>query len=200
MLEKFINNDIVNIYRYGSIVYGTNSYNSDEDFIFITKNNEDNGKEIRNGINNIHFYSIEHFQEKIDRHEPSVLECLFLDKKFILKNDYKFNFKLHLELLRNCFSQKASNSWVKAKKKIELENEYYIGIKSIFHSIRIIDFGIQIAKYNKIIDFSSMNYLWKELPKEKTEYIILKEKYQELYNKKSSEFRILAPKKKEIKR
>jgi hypothetical protein len=34
---------------------------------------------------------------------------------------------------------KASNSFVKAKKKIEVERDYYVGWKSLFHSLRILD-------------------------------------------------------------
>ena len=37
------------------------------------------------------------------------------------------------------------------------------GVKSIFHSLRILDFGRQIIAHGKIVDFKRANRYWKEL-------------------------------------
>jgi hypothetical protein len=86
---------------------------------------------------------------------------------------------------------------IQGKKKLTVEKDYspYIAKKSLFHSLRILIEGIQIAKYQKIIDYSQANYLWEEIVNNKVnDWSYYKEKYQPLYNKLNSEFRIYAPK------
>jgi hypothetical protein len=46
----------------------------------------------------------------------------------------------------------SSNSWVKANKKIQFD-EYYTGIKSLYHSLRIPMFATQIVNSGRITDF-----------------------------------------------
>ena len=53
-------------------------------------------------------------------------------------------------------------SWVKAKRKIE-HDDIIGGEKSLFHSLRILNFGLQILEKNIIYDFSNANYIWKEI-------------------------------------
>lgn len=78
-----------------------------------------------------------------------------------------------------------------------MENEdTYIGFKSLFHSLRIINFGIQLCKNNEI-DFESQKELWNEIYEEyiyKKDWEYLKNKYKPIYNSLMSEFRLLAPK------
>lgn len=167
-------------------MYGTHKDNSDYDYIVINKTI--NNQEIKHPIVNIHLYTMEHFKEMIKEHKIQFMEIYS-------NNDFDFQLNIDLSELRKEISSKSNNSWVKCKKKLNVEeNEYNIGIKSLFHSIRIIDFGIQIAQYGKIKDFSSMNYLWDEISKRYWTWDDLKETYQSLYNGKMSEFRKLAPK------
>ena len=92
-------------------------------------------------------------------------------------------------------SQKANHSFVKAKKKIEVEKDYYVGWKSLFHSLRILVFGIQIAKEGCISDYSAANDYWHEI-REANQYdwSYFKSKYQPEHNRLATEFRKLAPK------
>ncbi|KAL9646506.1 hypothetical protein ABK040_006565 [Willaertia magna] len=64
---------------------------------------------------------------------------------------------------RKPISAKSNNSFVKAKKKIIVEKELKIGLKSLFHSLRILHFGIQIAKHGKIINFEEATELYKDI-------------------------------------
>lgn len=191
------NEDILNIYMYGSRVYETNSDNSDYDYIVVKKGNNDLITQINNENSNITIYDEKSFQNSINEHEISVLECLFLPEKYILRQEKIFNFELNLLKLRESISKKSSNSWVKCKKKLTIPEDYneYIGKKSLFHSLRILSFGIQIAKYGKIIDYKEANNYWYEIINNQSkDWEHYKEKYQQTFNKLKSEFKMVAPK------
>jgi hypothetical protein len=102
---------------------------------------------------------------------------------------------LVLQKLRHSLSAKSSNSFVKAKKKLTIKKDFdlNLGRKSLWHSFRIIDFGIQIIKYNKIIDYKSMNDLFNDIMQYYS-WIDLFEEYKIKYNNLLTEFRKLAPK------
>lgn len=153
--SKIPNENVKCIYVFGSQVYGNTSYDSDWDFIIVADNILQ-GQEIRSGNFNMHLVTEEGFQNLLDEHRPQAIECYFAPQQFKLLEKVKFKFKLSIRELRHSFSQVASNSWVKAKKKLE-QGDYYIGIKSLYHSLRIPMFGIQLVKYGEIHDFSCAN-------------------------------------------
>lgn len=105
----------------------------------------------------------------------------------------KFEFVLDLEQLRRSISGVVSNSWVKAKKKMA-QGDDYIGRKSMWHSLRILMFGIQVAKYGKIVDFSEANEYYDDIVKGNAPYSELVKVYKPIMNAKQSEFRVLCPK------
>lgn len=176
------------IFSYGSRVYGTQSEKSDWDFIAIASNGN-TGEEYRHDNVNVHIYNTKDWENQLNDHKIHTLEVQFLpDKK-------PFSFKLNLQTLRHSLGEKASHSFVKAKKKIEVEKDYYVGWKSLFHSLRILNFGIQIATKGKIVDYGSANHYWFEiLNSQMYDWNWFKEKYQPIYNNLSTEFRKVAPK------
>lgn len=193
------NNKVLAIYRFGSFTYKTNNQNSDEDFIVIAEEYFDSQNI------NIHVYSRESFQIKLDNHDIQALECYFLpynENIIKLKAGLNLHFKLDLHKLRTSISTIASNSWQKGKKKLIISGDYdlNIALKSIFHSLRILDFGIQIASEGKISNYSSMNYVLTDLWKLSESYQYnelwnaIDTKYRKLYNSKSTQFKALAPK------
>lgn len=191
--------DVLNIYSYGSRVYGTNNAKSDHDFIVLTKNGTQDRDSMDSSTHNINvsIYSQNSFEDLLKRHKIFILECIFLPPQLIIKNTLDIPFRLDKQILRNSISEKASHSWVKSKKKFEVEADrnVYIAKKSLFHSLRIIDFGIQIAKHNKIMDYSSCNTLWEDIYTDPSEeWDSYKNKYHELFNSSLTEFRKLAPK------
>jgi predicted nucleotidyltransferase len=192
--------EVLNIYSYGSRVYGTHSESSDYDFIIVMdKDVKEFSLTSNDGNINVHLYSIDDFLTQCFQHKIAALECIFLPKELLLKNRLKISFSLDKEKLRSSISEKASHSWVKAKKKLEVEQDknVYIAKKSLFHSFRIIDFGMQIAQHSKIVDYASCNSLWEEIKNDDSEeWDSYKDKYHELHNNKMSEFRNLAPKSK----
>jgi hypothetical protein len=84
---------------------------------------------------------------------------------------------------------------VKSKKKFIVEKDYspYIGKKSAWHSIRILDFGYQIAKYGKINDYQSVNNLLKSIMKLNS-WEEIDENFKTVYNETASRFKEVAPK------
>lgn len=156
--------NVVCVYPYGSRVYGNFHKNSDYDFIVIVKNKT--AEQFSDNLININYYTVTEHQQRLDDHEISALECQFLDwHKIEFVEKHVFKFTLDLQKLRHSLSAKSSNSWVKCKKKLTVEKDLdlNVGRKSLFHSFRIIDFGIQIAKTGKIYDYSSCNDLYKEI-------------------------------------
>lgn len=188
------NNDGYYLIPYGSRVYKTHEELSDFDFIAIIKSTTRtvNGIEKTYNKTNIHIYDKENFQTKLNEHKIFALESYFHHDQLIKD---EFEFKLDLNLLRKEISSVSSNSFVKAKKKIEVESDYYIGWKSLFHSLRIIMFGIQIAETGKIYDFSQANNYWLDIVREKCYgWKPLQEKYKPIKNELLTKFRKIAPK------
>lgn len=178
---------------YGSRVYGTHKEDSDYDYMAIVPANRKNtGEEyVRNKIN-IHIYNRYDFQQQLTQHKIHTLEAYCMPGGLI---SGQFNFKLDITKLRHELSAKASHSFVKAKKKIEKEKDFYVGWKSLFHSLRILNFGLQMATQGKIRDYGAANQFWFDI-RDAQEYNwdYFKQKYQPIYNELATEFRKAAPK------
>ena len=147
-----VSGTIKKVYKYGSRVYGTSSEDSDFDFIFIVESDEDVYYRVDKKNTNITVYSESVFIDKIQSHEISVLECIFQDEG----DPYLKYFKLDKPRLRKSISAIASNSYGKFKKKMK-QGDYETGKKSLFHSLRILGFGIQIAISERIVSYSAYN-------------------------------------------
>lgn len=186
---------VIAVYQYGSSIYGYKSP-GDIDYIVVVENTETSKPE-QFSLPGVDFtiYPKEYFIKQIYRHEISVLECLFLPKERILIEKETFEFNLSLSNLRKAISEKTSNSWVKAKKKLTLEQSYNLptGKKSLFHSLRILYFAIQIARTGKIEDYSCANYLWQKI-EAIDNWVELDKTFRPLYNKLRTEFKLLTPK------
>lgn len=200
-LDKILIKHIRAVYPYGSVNYGTYGPQSDNDFIVVyddaigmqydAQQYDSFDKKI-----SVHTYAASSWQEHLNNQKIFAIECHSLDP------NTGFKYELNLPLLRKEISSKASNSWVKCKKKLIVENERYIAIKSLFHSFRIPMFGIQIAQHGKVVDFREAKNLWEdELRYELFNVIsgeehwnMLKNEYQPRHNALMSEFRQYAEK------
>lgn len=185
---------LLNVYPYGSRVYGTNTENSDHDFILVADSTGDTESITSDGVDAT-IYSVKAFEEALMKHEISTLECLWLPT--VDSSHFLSKFKLDLSVLRRAIATKASNSYVKAKKKFTVAKDLdpYIAKKSLFHALRILKFGIQIAKHGKIVDYSEANGYWYKIMNNTSErWEDFKTEWQPVYNQLSSEFRLVAPK------
>ena len=152
---------IWNAYLYGSRVYGTNRSNSDYDIILIASS-LDKDKEIKGEKYNIHITTPDAFADDLFNYKMVPIECFFApsfariqEKKFFYLNIDELKLKKNILIHSN-------NSWIKAKFKLN-ENDILRGTKSVFHSLRILKFGLQILKKGEIYDFSAANHFWDEI-------------------------------------
>lgn len=186
---------MVGVYLYGSRVYGTATETSDWDFVVILDKDGDFYDHYQDKKTDIHFMSPENYKKQLEKCDIMALEC-FYQKDPILK--YEVEFTPSLPQLRKSISAICSNSWVKAKKKVNLEGEdNYIGYKSLFHSFRILMYGIYIARSNTIESYDSMNFIWETIMtrvKDKFTIEEIMEELKPLHNQMATEFRSLAPK------
>ncbi|KAG2392432.1 hypothetical protein C9374_012684 [Naegleria lovaniensis] len=69
------------------------------------------------------------------------------------------------QLVRKSISYEADHSFVKAKNKMTKELNIEKGMKALFHSFRTVVFGVQIAKFGCITDFTEANHYQTEIHK-----------------------------------
>lgn len=188
--------ECVNKYPFGSRVYGSHKKDSDFDYIAVIDDYHQN-LDI-----NTQIYTTNDFQVALDNHDIPALECYFLPENMVIKNNHKFSFTLDKFKLRRSVSTIASNSFVKGKKKLTVAGDYdkKLAIKSVFHSLRILDFGIQIASNGKIIDYSSSNWILDDLIsmtnnlESNSAWKAIEDKYKKIYNDRATKFKSLCPK------
>lgn len=191
-----IDNNIIAAYYYGSTVYGTTNENSDIDMIVVVNDKKDiQTTQKLEHFGDVNIFSKQEFTDLINTHEITALECLFLDSQFIIKQEENWTFNLSLPQLRSALSGKASNSWVKAKKKfiVEEDRNEYIGKKSAWHAIRILDFGQQIGDKGRIYDYQRTNAMLKNILECKS-WEDLDKNFRKIYNEASTQFKLVAPK------
>lgn len=187
-ITNTIKEPLIKIYSYGSRVYQTDNENSDFDFMAIAQTKDTKlDYTFECGNVSIHVVSEHLFIKRIKEHHISYLECIFQDDD----DEYLKYFELDLEKLRRSISAISSNSFVKCKKKLN-DGEVYIGKKSMFHSMRILMFGIQIAKYKYIDDYSCANHYLNGIKRMK-DWDTIQKHFQPEYNRLKTEFRKLAP-------
>lgn len=174
--------DILNVYRYGSRVYGTDDEFSDDDYIvvhksFTIKNSyndklsfRQNALSSEDGQIQVIRYSRSGFLDAIDNYEIGALECLFLPEDKVIQEKLKFgvrNFEkssvdYELNRMVKKVITKASNSWFLGNRDIENER-FERAEKAYFHALRILMFGLQIKEHRKIVDYSEANYIWDKM-------------------------------------
>jgi len=187
---------LINLYPYGSRVYGCAGLQSDYDMIAVYDANV--GKtEFTGPTIHVTTYGKKAFDAILCCHDISAIECVSLPEDAVLVNKNSPVFRLSVPHLRSSVSETASHSFVKAKKKLTVANSLdpYRGKKSLFHAFRIIKFGCQVAKYGKVVDFSEANGYWKDIVLNNiNDWEYYYGKYKPEFNSLMTEFRKLAPK------
>lgn len=192
------------IFQFGSTVYRNKKPDDIDVIVVYSGSQHTEAKQVNSGEYTLNAYHISTFTEMLNNHKIDALECLFLPKtanKFvspILQNIFD-NFKLDKDVLRRSISSTSSNSYAKAKKKLIVQDDYDLecSIKSLWHSFRIMDFGIQLAETSCINDFKSKNPLFVEII---NKYIETKFNWEEIHkffkpqmNELHSKFKLLCP-------
>lgn len=193
---------------YGSRVYGTHTEDSDYDTVTLVSNDS----HLKSESDDNKVWTMDAFKEQLSQHYIIALEVwsyAMNDPERIFPNDI-IGFHIDKSLLRREISGISNNAWVKAKKKINVEapkyevgspeydHEINLGMKSIFHSFRIIDFGIQLAEHGKIVDFSKSNSIFcaiKDMNADQLNAVLATGgSYHKQRNELLTKFRQLAPK------
>jgi len=208
---------ILNVYCYGSRVYGTDDEHSDDDFVVVHKgfsienSYNDNKAFNQNAISSedgqiqVIRYSRSGFQAAIDNYEIGAIECLFLPENKIIQKDEKVVFSMRnfdkpsvnyeIKQMVKKIITKASNSWFLGNKVIENgahdSSRLEKADKAFFHALRILKFGLQLKNHKKIVDFTEANQIWFDrlAVGEPLTYGEVKEKYLPLRDELMAELR-----------
>jgi predicted nucleotidyltransferase len=154
-----------NVFMYGSRVYGTAKETSDWDIIMIASHmlaHEEKKETVNGALLNIHIFTPDYFKEELKNHIPRALECLFAPEWIILKNKVPLTQEINVKRLVMTTLHESGSRWKRAKMCI-LDNNFYTGQKSLFHSIRVLIFALQVAEHGKIVDYSEANYLYPQI-------------------------------------
>lgn len=162
--------DIFNVYPYGSRVYGTDTEDSDYDFVIVYKRSllpsgsfKDNAISSEDRTIQATCYSRGGFIDAINNFQISALECIYLPDELIIQKKFPFKIQKFDEraLIKNIIKT-ASFIWYFAKLSYK-DEDIERSKKNIFHALRILDFGIQIKQHGKILDYSKSNPLLKKI-------------------------------------
>lgn len=198
-----VEEEVVNIYPYGSRVYGTDDEFSDDDFIIVFKSSmikskhgnyntfKNNAISSNDGDIQGVCYSRGGFIDAINNYDVAAWECLSLPEEKVIKSKWPFKVQKYEEkqMVKSIIT-KASSSWHIAGKASSYGN-YDQAEKGVFHALRILDFGLQIKENQKIVNFSSSNHIWDKLllnedeftKKEIKEYMPLRDELMEKIRK-----------------
>ena len=159
-ISGILKHKIWNIYLYGSRIYGTYEDGSDYDVLMVASS-LDRHREIKGDKYNIHIHTPDRFQDSIWVYNMVSLECIYAPKFARIQErvDFKGKFIPDKNKLKKYVLTQSHDSWKKGKFKLE-EGDIVRGTKSIFHSLRMLLFGLQILEHGEIIDFSEANYYW----------------------------------------
>lgn len=170
---------ILNIYPYGSKVYGTAREDSDDDFVIVYKSAflpsgafKDNAISSEDRKIQGTCYSRTGFINAINTYQITVLECLYLPDELVVQK--KMNFKMYKfdkkEFVQKIIKQ-ASDAWYRGTQSYKKKNIKFAK-KNAFHALRILMFAMQIKKRGKIDNYARANDIKNEI------YSIEDEKYK----------------------
>ena len=167
--ELKVDEPVLNIYRYGSRIYGTADQNSDHDYIIVTKGAMlKSGAFKQNAISSSNrniqgiLYSRSGFTDAINNYDISALECLSLHPGDVLMKTWPFKSqKWDNKVMIKKIITKISASWHTADMQAR-DGFKDRAKKGIFHALRILHFALQLKENQRIDDFSCVNYIWED--------------------------------------
>lgn len=164
--ELEIKDEVINIFPYGSRVYGNHGENSDHDYVIVCKPSIlSNGAFKNNAISNKDFsiqgivYSRSGFKDALNNYDITALECIFLEDSRIIFSKWDFSLdKIDERALSRSIISKSSMS-LHSSKNFKRRGNIKKAKVGVYHSIRILDFGLQIKEFGKIVNYGSCNDL-----------------------------------------
>src|SRR5436853_1935326 len=154
--NEYNDNDILNVYIAGSRLYGNITNQSDYDYVVIVNNYtypNNYNHNIRHGDVDLTVISVEDMNKSLKEHNLQRLINIFTPPEYILYHNMILRFQLDLSRLRSAVSE-ISNKCLHHAKVSWKTGDYYKAKKHFIHSIRYVEFGIQIVKFNTICDLT----------------------------------------------
>lgn len=191
---------IINLYGYGSYYYGTMTERSDRDFKVISSGIN---KHIELSTNkyNLQVHTLEEFLDELNnKHNIGFIEAYH--NPIYTEIDIKFIFDK--TKLKHSISAIADNAYVKARKKLSKEaalatnqtdklHNIYLAKKSLFHSLRVLDFGVQLCVNDGVIKlWTHLVPLFNEimqLPEKTDSWSLWDSQFRKRYNAAKTKFR-----------
>lgn len=190
---------------WGSHLYGSHRPDSDHDFQLIIP--DARVEEVRVMLSrnwnarrgDVHLHSETEYEIAFNEYKPWAVETFFAPPLFYTVGDSSFAMRrgtLNKKLLRDEFARTASNSYVKCKKKLIVHDDFnpLIAKKSMFHSLRLLDYAWQIAKTGSIKDWESCNRHFSNMLKLPNDWKTIEAEYKPVYNQLASALREACPK------
>lgn len=150
--------NIRNVYRYGSVIYGTANANSDEDYIVVLDHyNKPYENFLKDNVN-IQIYTATEFSKKLYRNEFPFIETLFYKDEFILQKEINILPPLINSAIKDSALKQAFEDFDRAKKNIiSLQKDKYFVRKNLFHAFRKLKFALILIENGNISDFTAAN-------------------------------------------
>lgn len=217
VISSELNAEYSAINRLGMFVYGSSIYGNkqpdDIDVLVVLDTHKDIDAQYQIGEYNVTVVDYNLFMLNLRDHHVVTIECVYADPSThlmplrhglqqviqIFKEGTESDFGFNLGKLRASFSKTSSNSYVKAKKKLIIPEDYDLdcSIKSLWHSLRILMFGSTLARTGAI-NFQEANDLYVEIIKlymeSKCQWDTIHEVAHEIQREYSSDFKTVAPK------
>lgn len=166
LLEKLsLNDDIINLYLYGSRVYGNSNEKSDWDFTLILNSSKINQKNTQQyGDYDVNFYSKKEFEQMIKEYKFNAIEIIYLPKNYkIIENvDFLKDFKLDKDKLKKSVLLEL-DLYMKSARDLWNNNKFIKSKKKLYHGLRTTLFTNQLLEHEKIIDFTITNTHWEKI-------------------------------------
>jgi predicted nucleotidyltransferase len=152
---------ILNIYLWGSRFWGTHTEASDWDFVTIVKNYVQPKKDstVIGSIVDVSVYDVRYFANLITEHVPWALQLIWWPDYATLQKKLDLKFRCYRLRLRHAL---LINSQVNGQqlKSMYLSNDVMPAVKRAYHVLQMVELMKQIAIYGKIVDyFAATEYL-----------------------------------------
>ena len=186
----------LNVYLFGSRVYGTSHERSDWDFLVVTADDAPTEEHLVAGDINAALYDRTTFARLLDGNSVWALESQFLPPAMVWKEtlDLRGAFRIDPALLRRSVCAEAGYAWGKARRLIEREGDLYRGKKNLFHALRFLIFGAQLAREGRIVDYGAANHhLAALLPREEADWRTYRTAVEGEFHRLRREFTALVP-------
>eukprot|EP01080_Neovahlkampfia_damariscottae_P010842 gene10842-3462_t len=196
---------LLNVYLFGSRLFGTATEKSDFDFLVVCDDYDGNfilnSKENETPVD-LNIISSKKFKEKILNYSYHELITIWFPKEYVYLEKYPaidlIENQIEISQLRTTLSLQAKQVWERAKEKFKESKDFQKGRKGIIHSLRIFEFGSQIAVNGYISNFcvleDEFNLMFGKY-KDEEDWDKINSIFRKMYLHKHEEFKKNAPKK-----